>query len=91
MKEVEFKTVKAGDEFESSAGSFIKVNDSYAKRTEDHWKTRKKMWRFSSISKVYVEAEDTARHLGGLLRHQPPSPHTQGRQNRRHDLKRNTV
>lgn len=56
MKEVNFGAIKAGDEFESSAGSFVKINDDCAKRTEDHWKTSAKVWRFSPISKVYVEA-----------------------------------
>ena len=55
MKEVQFQRVKDGDAFESLSGSFVKINENCAKRTEDHWKSSKKVWRFSPISRVLVE------------------------------------
>lgn len=52
MNSVEFKEIKDGEEFYTMTGSFVKVNEGCAKRTEYHWKRSEKIWRFSPISKV---------------------------------------
>jgi len=54
MTKVEFQAIKTGAAFTSASGDFVKINECVAKRTEAHWTTSEKPWRFSPISKVYI-------------------------------------
>jgi|AntDeeMinimDraft_5_1070356.scaffolds.fasta_scaffold02974_5 hypothetical protein len=54
MSKVEFQTLKVGEEFHTVSNYYVKINESVAKRTEDHWVSSEHVWRFSPIDNVYT-------------------------------------